>query len=485
MWLRRVGLGGAGLAVALAGALAIGVGAHPSVQRSVPPSDPIPFDRDALAHTLSRAIAIPTVSRDDAPPDAAAFEALRALLAEAFPQVHATLQVERVAEHTLVYTWPGADPSLPVGVLMAHQDVVPADPAGWSYPPFAGTLADGFVVGRGALDDKNNLVAQLAALEWLVANGFHPARTVVLVAGHDEEVGGHGAESAAAAIVGRGPVGWVLDEGGPLLHRAMGGLAAPAALVGVAEKGYATVELAVSADGGHASMPPPSTAAGRIAAAVARIEANPMPARLEGPSAAMLDAFAPEVELPLRVVMSNRWLTGPLVRRILAGKSSTNASIRTTAAVTMLSGSDKENVLPRRATARINLRLLPGDTVDEALDHLRRVIDDPEVSVAVVGGFSSEASAVSRWDGPVWDQLADTIRAAFPDAAVAPFLMVGATDARRFAPHCDAVFRFSPFRLDPEDLQRLHGVDERVSVDALPRAAGFYVRWLEAAAGPG
>ncbi|MEQ1572326.1 MAG: M20/M25/M40 family metallo-hydrolase, partial [Myxococcota bacterium] len=186
-----------------------------------------------------------------------------------------------------------------------------------------------------------------------------------------------------------------------------------------------------------------------------------------------------------RVVMSNRWLTGPLVRRILAGKSSTNASIRTTAAVTMLSGSDKENVLPRRATARINLRLLPGDTVDEALDHLRRVIDDPEVSVAVVGGFSSEASAVSRWDGPVWDQLADTIRAAFPDAAVAPFLMVGATDARRFAPHCDAVFRFSPFRLDPEDLQRLHGVDERVSVDALPRAAGFYVRWLEAAAGPG
>ncbi|NMO22404.1 M20/M25/M40 family metallo-hydrolase, partial [Pyxidicoccus fallax] len=236
-------------------------------------------------------------------------------------------------------------------------------------------------------------------------------------------------------------------------------------------------ELVVAGEGGHSSMPPSQTAVGVLSRAVVRLEEEPMPARLRGGSRALFDFVGPEMPFGMRLVFANLWLFEPLVVRQLTAQPSTNAAVRTTTAATMFEGSVKDNVLPSRARAVVNFRVLPGDTVEGVLEHVRRVVDDSRVKVGVMG-FQSEPSPVSRTDTEAWSVLQRSIRQVFPEALVAPYLMVGATDARHFTGLSDSVYRFMPLRLEREDLARLHGRDERVSVQGYASAVRFYAQYL-------
>ncbi|MEZ5741754.1 MAG: M20/M25/M40 family metallo-hydrolase [Burkholderiaceae bacterium] len=205
-------------AVVLAGVLAWNTWRAPSRQLAVTPVAPVPVDVDGAAGRLSRAVQFQTISFDGAPSDSApALQAFRGWLQATYPAVHATLTRELVAEHSLLFTWPGTDPALAPILLMAHQDVVPIAPGtldDWTEPPFAGVRRDGFVWGRGAWDDKGNLIAQLEAVEALIGQGFAPRRTILLAFGHDEEIGGQGAKAIAALLQSRGVrLHFVLDEG--------------------------------------------------------------------------------------------------------------------------------------------------------------------------------------------------------------------------------------------------------------------------------
>lgn len=435
-----------------------------------------------LAEKLAALVRIQTVSEGQGRIDGDALAALHARIEQDFPRVHTALS-RRSLGNTLIYTWRGSDPSLPAGVLLAHQDVVPVtEPSAWTHPPFAGVVADGFVWGRGTIDDKQNIVAQLAAIEALLDQGFQPRRTVHLVFGHDEEMGGGGAKRAAE-VLGKEPLDFVLDEGGMVSLGVLDGLQPPAALIGISEKGYASLELRVLGDGGHSSMPPPHTAVGKLSQAIVALEAHPLPPRLDGPTGRMFDTLGPEMDWPLRLVMANRWLLGGVVASQMAKTPSANATLRTTQAVTMVKGSNKDNILPQSATAVVNYRIVPGDTTDSIIEHVQSVVG-PDVGVKVLDGtIASDPSPVSRTDGPAWEALNTAVRQTWPDAVVSPFLFIGATDARSFAPYCERVWRFSPMALDGMDLKRIHGADERISIDNLERAAAFYVRFLETAAG--
>lgn len=448
----------------------------PSRQVTVEPA-PVAIDGRAVAEVLAEAVRLPTISADVTGPDAASLEALHRLLIERYPRAHAALERRVVAGHSLLYTWRGSDPSLPPALLMAHLDVVPIDDAdSWSHPAFAGHLEGDVLYGRGTLDDKQSVVMQLAAVEHLLARGFAPRRTTYLAFGHDEEVGGTGAAAIARLLREQGiRLHVVLDEGGVVMDDVFDGLDAPAALVGISEKGYASVEIVAHDTGGHSSMPPDSTAAGQIAAAVVALEASPRPASLDGPTGAMMDHLGPELSLPMGLVMGNRWLLGPVIERIMAGKPKTNATLRTTTAVTMLEGSIKDNVLPQSARAVVNFRIAPGDSVAGVLQHVRDTVG-PQLQVTLLDGIGSEPSPVSRIDGPPWHALATTVRQTWPDAVVAPYLVLGATDARHFADLSEAVYRFAPVRLTSEDLDGIHGTDEHISVQNLTDGTAFYVR---------
>lgn len=441
------------------------------------------------AERLAEAVRIPTISHEDSARfDAAAFAALHELLRTRFPRVHARLRRETVAGHSVLYTWPGTDPSLPPVLLMGHLDVVPVEAgteARWARPPFAGVVEGGFVWGRGSMDDKSSVLGTLEAVEMLLAEGFAPRRTVLLAYGHDEETGGQGARQTAALLRQRGVRPWmVVDEGGVIGQGVMPGVDRPTALIGIAEKGFVSLELTAQAEGGHSSMPPRRGSIGRLSAAIQRLEASPMPARLDGASLKLFDRVGPEMPFAQRAVFANLWLTRPLVIRTLAGAPSSDAMVRTTTAPTIFQAGTKDNVLPSRARAVVNFRILPGDSVPGVVAHVRRVVDDTLVRVRVMQGFSSEPSPVSRTDGEAYRVLERSIRQASPDAVVAPYLVLGGTDARHYHALSDAVFRFLPMRVTPEDLDRIHGTDERIAIRDYLAAIRFYRQLLLNTAGP-
>jgi carboxypeptidase PM20D1 len=450
-----------------------------STQRSVSVFPRVPLEANALASRLGAALRFPTISHlEESRRDPEAFRALHAFLKTQFPGVDAALSRETIGELSLLYRWPGSDPAKPAALLAAHQDVVPVEPGtetDWEHPPFSGAVADGAIWGRGALDDKVNLLAQLEAVESLLAEGFEPAYTLYLAFGHDEEVGGNaGAAAIAATLAERGArLAFVLDEGGALTAGLLPGIEAPIAVVGVAEKGYVSFDLVASGTGGHSSMPPREQAVVLLAKAVTRIDAQRPEARLTPATRAMLETLAPEAGFGVRAVLGNLWLFEPLVLRFAAFEPSADALVRTTTAPTMLRAGIKDNVVPGAATATVNIRLLPGDTAADLERHLVRVIDDPRVEVVRRLRFR-EASRESALEGPAFEILSDTIRGVFPETIVTPYLVAGGTDARHYRDLSDAVYRFAPLSLDREDRRRLHGTNERVGVKDYVEAVHFY-----------
>lgn len=439
---------------------------------------------DSAVARLAAAVRIPTVSTTDfAQTDTAQFGRFVAFLRHAFPRVHRALACQKFNTYGLLYEWRGRNPALKPLLLLAHYDVVPVQPgseAQWHQPPFAGNVAGGYLYGRGTLDDKLNVLGQLEAVDYLMQHNFQPERTVLLAFGQDEEtLGQRGAAAIAAALQRRGVrPELILDEGGLIKTDGVAGLARPVALVGISEKGYVSLEISAVGAGGHSSMPPAHTSIGLVAAAVAKLEANPFPARLDGGVGQLLDYLASEVPFGKRLVFANRWLFGPLIKRTLAGTASGNAALRTTTAPTIFRAGSKDNVLPIGATATVNFRILPGDSVAGVVRAVRRLIDDDRVQVRLLKK-GNEPAPVSSTESAAFGALQRTIGGAFPGALVAPYVLVGATDARTYASLSSNTYRFSPLPMAEADIQRLHGTDERIRVADYEQVIRFYVALIK------
>jgi carboxypeptidase PM20D1 len=445
------------------------------------------LDPSKAAEHLAAAIRFKTVSHQDpSEDDRTQFAALRSFLERTYPKVHRSLARELVNGDGLLYTWKGTDGSAKPVLLMAHQDVVPIEPgteAAWTHPPFDGVIADGFVWGRGAIDDKGSLIFLMEAAESLLGEGFRPRETTYIASGFDEEVGGfEGAKKIAALLEGRGVhLGYVLDEGRSVTQGVIPDVTEPIASIGIAEKGYLSLELTIEMEGGHSSRPPAETSIGVLAAAIDRVEHRQMPARLSGAPRRELQMLAPYMPAARRWALSNLWLFGPFVVRTLASNPTTNAVVRTTTAPTIFQAGVKENVLPSKARAVVNFRILQGDSVASVIAHVREVVDDERIKVTKLERTLSEPSPESSTEVPAYRLLQRTIHEVYPDAAViAPSLVVGATDSRHFAAVADDVYRFMPLRIGPADLKRVHGTDERFEVRQIGPAVDFYRRLLRA-----
>jgi carboxypeptidase PM20D1 len=452
----------------------------PSPSDTAAVAPPHSVNDSMLAQHLAGAIRIPTVSYQDSAPRRAALTALHAYLASIFPRTHATLAHEVVGDGSLLFKWVGTDTTLEPIVMMAHLDVVPVEPGSerdWTHPPFSGDIAEGFIWGRGSLDDKIGVLSALEAVEALITEGVRPRRTVYLAFGDDEEVLGRGATDIVALLRSRGvhPV-VAIDEGSAIVRGVIPGTSRPVGLIGIAEKGFASVELMVRGTGGHSSMPPDQTAVGVLAHAIDQLETHPMPASLNS-TAAMFERVGPAMDLPYRIVMANLWLTRPLLLHILARSPTTNAAIRTTTAPTVIQGSPKENVLPIRARAIVNFRIIPGETPENVFRHVLNTVDDPRVAIKF-SGIPNSPSPVSSTSSASYLTLARAIRSLEPDAIVGPSLVIGATDSRHYAGFARDVYRFLPVQLGEADLARIHGTNERVGVHDYGRSVAFMTKLI-------
>jgi carboxypeptidase PM20D1 len=480
--LLRASLGLLGVLALLLAVALINMLTSRSQQVEVAAFDPVAVDEQQAIARLSAAIQIPTISPEDpANFDPAAFVAFHALIERSFPLVHAQLEREIVDEYSLMYRWQGADPSAAPIILAAHMDVVPAsDPDAWSHPPFAADQAEGFLWGRGTMDDKGALMAILEAAEAMLAAGITPPRTVYLCFGHDEELQGTGtgAIEMAKLLQARGvEAEFVLDEGTGITVGLFPAVEQPVALIGLSEKGSATIELLVEVEGGHSSAPPAQTAIGILAAAVARVEADQLPGSLDGPFRQTLATIGPEMHGPLKLVATNLWLFAPIMTRALLAAPTTASSVRTTTAVTVIEGGVKANVLPTRARALVNHRINAGDTVEGVLAHVREAVDDPRVQVTLVVG--NEVPPISDAEAPAFTTIARALREVHPEVLVAPGLFVAATDSRHYLGVAKQIYRLSAFFITKDDVPRYHGIDERLSLEHYAGMIQFYARIMQ------
>jgi len=450
------------------------------------PRDLASIDGQSVAERLGLAVQIPTLSYLEPEKfDRDAFLELHRLLKTLYPKVHAQLKVEPVNDLSLLYTWEGSNPELKPIMLISHLDVVPADDEGWTYPPFSGEIAEGFVWGRGTLDVKNGVIGVLEAVEYLLKEGFQPERTVYLGFGHDEEVSGrHGAVVICKLLKSRGvELGSLLDEGGAVIEGFLPGVDTPVAVIGISEKGYLSLRLTVSVEGGHSSMPPQETAISILSKAIVNLETKPMPPHLEV-AEFLMSYLGSALPFYQRMLFANTWLFGGILKKQLSKSHLLNATIRTTTAPTIINAGVKDNVLPGKAEAVVNFRLLPGDDLRSVYEmvleriHDERVVVTPYEGEMLEGGAGWEPSPVADSESPYFKALSNLIKAAFPGALVSPYLVMGGTDARHYAPVTDCALRFSPIQMTREDLQRVHGVNERLSIENCARMAAFYIAYI-------
>lgn len=456
----------------------------------VSPVEKINIDPALVSRHISELIQIKSISTETGR-DAhqAAFERIHAWIETTFPGLSAKLDKTTINAHSLLLAWRGSDPNLVPVLFNAHLDVVPVEEStlvDWQVPPFEGVIDKDFVWGRGAIDMKAQVAGLLNAVEQLLTQGYSPKRTIYLAFGHDEEIMGlEGSRRIMEYLKSQGvKLAALLDEGGMITQGAISEIEEPFAMIGVAEKGYLTIKLNSSATPGHSSQPPRQTAIGILARAIALLDDNPMPARLEFllPTLARIGHLLPFM---LKIVTTNSWLFGGILKKKLQSSPRMNAMIRSTHAATIIRSGVKDNVLPAVAEAKLNFRLLPGDSVENVLTHVRKVIADPRVQVSVDeanGGW--EASRVSPTDTPAYLSLELIARQIFNNVSVAPFLFLAATDSRHYQPICTQIYRFSPIVLSSGDLGSMHGTNERVRKKSISDMVAFYARvmrvWGEA-----
>ena len=440
--------------------------------------DTIELDHDKIISDMQDMIRCKTVSnRDESLVNRAEFEKFRELLKERFPLIHEKCTLEKIGKTGLLYHLPGKSSKKP-SVCMAHYDVVPIEEDGWTKPAFDGLIEDGFLWGRGTLDTKGTLCGVMEALEQLLGDGYVPENDLYLSFSGEEEVDGESCREIVKYLEAQGVTpAIVVDEGGAVVDNVFPGVPGQCAVVGIAEKGNVSMDLSMDSQGGHSSTPPPHTILGQLSKAVTRIEAKPFRRQLTKPVALMFDTLGRHSSFVFRMVFANLWLFLPVVD--IWAKSTggdMNALLRTTVAVTRMEGSKAYNVLPPKASFGINSRLLGEDTIESAVDYLKKVAANDKIEVSVVDGSNPSVCSVTDCEG--WNKLNLAIRQTWTDAIVSPYLMMAASDSRHYGRISDKVYRFSAMYMSKEQRGLIHGNNERVPLETLVRCAEFYVRLL-------
>lgn len=444
------------------------------------------IDYQRVQQHLSEAVQFRTVSfSDETQMDWGEFERFHSFLEQAYPLVHQTLRRERVSKASLLYTWQGTNPELDPIAILAHIDVVPVTDLEsdlWQHPPFSGFNDGQFIWGRGTLDMKNVLICAVEAVETLLEEGYEPERTVYLCFGHNEETtmeDNNGAKEIVELLKERGiHLESTIDEGGGMIPVDVKGVMQKNLVgIGVAEKGYADIKITVRSSGGHSSQPPQHTAAGMLAKVIRDLERHPFRPEMLTIVDDMFRTVGKNTKFPFSILIPIMLDLQPLALFLICQFPQGATFVRTTQACTMLEGSPAPNVLPQTASVMVNYRLLPGTTVQDIERHIRKVVRNKDIDVEVV--CAMENSAISPTDSKAYSVLTELSQQRDEKNVVAPYLVMGSTDAYHYEAICENVYRYSPFLVDASLLLTIHGINERCPVDQLAEGVRFYKMYIK------
>jgi len=457
--------------------------AHQPTFKEVSNIHNIILDDSKPIQNLSKSITFKTVSHPNYEKfDYEEFEKFLSWLEEEYSLIFEKLEKKYIGK-SLLLKWQGNNNNLNPILLTGHYDVVPVDDGSglaWTNKPFAGIIDDNYVWGRGALDDKSGVIAILEAINYLLTKNFVPERTAFFAFGFDEEIGGNrgAAKIAEFFIEEQITLEWSLDEGSFLLEDIIPGVNKPIAIINVAEKGGLTLEIISKSKGGHSSMPPSKTAIGHLAEALKKLEENPLPGKLEGLSLELFDNISQHMSFQRKILFANLWLFEPFINRTLSKSPSMNAVIRTTTAPTMLSASERANVLATNAIGTVNFRLHPRDNPEMVINFVKKIIDNEDLHVRQVGE-ARQASQVSDWNTQGFEIISKSVREIYGDIVVTPGLMVGGSDSKHYGKAAKNSYRFNPFPISNSELDGLHGINEKINKKDFVDGIRSYIRIIE------
>ena len=444
------------------------------------------LDETKAIENLSKSIQFQTISHPDYEKfDYEEFQRFLSWLETEYFQVFKNLEKKYLGK-TLLLKWQGEASDLNPILLTGHYDVVPvradADSI-WQESPFSGKIDGDYIWGRGALDDKSGVIAILEAVNYLLEKNFSPRRTVYLSFGHDEEIGGRrGAGKVTEFLLNEGvELEWTLDEGSFLLQDIIPGINKPVAVINVAEKGSLTIQVIGKAEGGHSSMPSSKSSVGYLAEALLKLENNPVPGKLEGISLGLFDEVSKQMPFQYKILFANLWLFEPLINNFLSDSPTMNAVIRTTTAPTMLSASNRLNVLASEAVGTVNFRLHPRDNPEKIVNFVKDLISNENIEVKNLSA-GTLASSVSDWETEGYRAISNSVREVYGDIIVAPGLMVGGSDSKHYAKAAKNSYRFNPFPLSANELSGLHGINERIKKDDFLNGIRSYIKIIQSGA---
>jgi acetylornithine deacetylase/succinyl-diaminopimelate desuccinylase-like protein len=370
-----------------------------------------------------------------------------------------------------------ADPSRAL-LLVAHMDVVGVDKSKWTVDPFGAVMKDGYLYGRGAVDDKGMLAANLAAFVLLKRNNARLNRDVIFLATCDEE--GFGDSSIKTLIAknwDKFAAGFAINEGGVVI--ANGGKVQYTA-VQASEKVSYNVDVVARGTSGHASIPLKDNPVVHLAAAIEKIGGYSAPVHLTAVTRRYFEGVAPLQDDEL-----GKWIRsldtpdrGEHAARVVSDANPAwSAMLRDTVSPTMLSAGVRVNVIPAEARATLNIRLLPGDTIDLLVSVLNKLVNDPEVKLEIQPN-SGLAAPTSSLENDFYNAIVKASAQEFNGAPVLPYQSTWGTDSSQLRLHNVQAYGLVPFPLSEDDLRRMHGNDERIPVAAFAKGVELMVRIL-------
>ena len=434
---------------------------------------------DKATNDLAAMIRCKTIShRDSSLDDIGEFEKFEKLLPTLFPSVFKKCSFEKVGDRGILIKWSGRSHEDPT-VLMAHYDVVNVEEADWQKPAFEGIIENGELWGRGTLDTKGTLNGILQAAEQLINEGFVPKNDIYFAFGGNEEIAGDGSYGIVQLFKERGIIpGMVIDEGGAVCTGVFPGVKQPLALIGIGEKGQMNIRYTVKGGGGHSSSPMAGGPISRLSAACLRVEKATFDYTVSRPTAELFNTAGRYSTFLYRLIFANRWCFDPVLAvysKMAGGEFS--AIVRTTIAFTQMTGSKGANVIPAHATMVSNHRVIPGETVDSVVEHVRKAVKDDKIEVELING--NNPSVISETKCEAYDRVRSTVAETWQDAVVTPYLMVAGSDSRHWGEISDKVYRFSAMALTKEERGMIHGNNERIPVATISRTVEFFYRLMK------
>ncbi len=408
-----------------------------------------------------------TISDKNGNFDREVFDNFLPMLKEMYPAVFAKIDSQLINEYGILLHWKGKSSALQPVVLMGHYDVVSDENQDWEHPAFEAEIHDGFVWGRGSVDNKCVFTGILEAMERLAKTDFIPERDIYFAASNCEEVAGNTADVIAEWFRENEIKPWfVLDEGGAIMKELPMGIKTPFAMIGISEKGWATVKITTTKP----------KASEKLVKALSKLEKSPMPAQMTPALEGMLGCFADYADAPLNFVFKNLSVLKPIVKKAMESTEQTAAMIRSTYTITAIEAVHPEGKIAEKATATLKLRIAPHDSFETMFAHIKSVLGD---SVEYEYDNILNPPPVSDYKTKSFDCISTTIKKVFPGVGVSPFILDAFTDSRSFKHICSEIYRFGAFSIDNAQFAAVHNANEKLGVDVFLKSIDFYEELLK------